>query len=91
MATTLSLTTYLQRTSILNGLTTNPAVRTAAASIFPAVLVTQGKYSDIPLNSLLQNLDLTVWAPLLAVLLFSTEGTRIPRKWNHHGGFRLAI
>lgn len=42
VASVLSLTTYLQRTSILKGLTTNPAVRDAAAAIFPAVLVTQG-------------------------------------------------
>jgi Na+-driven multidrug efflux pump len=37
----LSLTTYFQRDSILKGLTTNPAIRSAAAGIFPVVLVTQ--------------------------------------------------
>ena len=42
VATGLSLTTYLQRSSILKGLTTNLEVRNAAASIFPVVLITQG-------------------------------------------------
>ena len=41
VATTLSLSTYLRRDWILAGLTTNPAVQTAAAAIFPAVLATQ--------------------------------------------------
>jgi Na+-driven multidrug efflux pump len=41
VATTLSLTTFLQRSSILKGLTSNIAVRDAAASIFPVVLITQ--------------------------------------------------
>lgn len=41
VATALSLTTYLQRTSILKGLTTNLAVRGAATAVFPAVLATQ--------------------------------------------------
>jgi hypothetical protein len=41
VATLLSLTTYLQRTSILRGLTTNPDVYNCALKIFPAVLVTQ--------------------------------------------------
>jgi len=43
VATALSLTTYLQRASILRGLTTNLAVRGAAAAIFPVVLITQGE------------------------------------------------
>lgn len=43
VATGLSLTTWLQKESILNGLTTNPDIRAAAASIMPIVLVTQGK------------------------------------------------
>lgn len=37
----LSLSTFWRRDMILAGLTTNAAVRTAAASIFPAVLATQ--------------------------------------------------
>lgn len=41
VATLLSLTTYLQRTSILRGLTTSPQVYDCALKIFPAVLVTQ--------------------------------------------------
>lgn len=41
VATTLSLTTYLQKDSILRGLTTNAAIRDASAIIFPAVLLTQ--------------------------------------------------
>ena len=41
VASLLSLTTFLQRDSVLRGLTTNPAVRDASAAIFPAVLVTQ--------------------------------------------------
>lgn len=45
VAATLSLTTYLQRASILKGLTTSLAVQEAAAAIFPAVLVTQGRVS----------------------------------------------
>ena len=41
VATVLSLTTFVQRDSILSGLTTNVAVQHAAAAIFPAVLLTQ--------------------------------------------------
>lgn len=41
VASLLSLTTFLQRDSVLAGLTTNVAVRQASAAIFPAVLVTQ--------------------------------------------------
>lgn len=41
MATALSLTTFLQRDSVLRGLTTNQAVRDASAAIFPVVLTTQ--------------------------------------------------
>lgn len=41
VATVLSLTTYLQQTSILRGLTTNLQVRAASQAIFPVVLVTQ--------------------------------------------------
>ncbi|KAG7364417.1 MATE efflux family protein [Nitzschia inconspicua] len=41
VATTLSLTTFLQRDSVLRGLTTNVAVQKASATIFPAVLTTQ--------------------------------------------------
>jgi Na+-driven multidrug efflux pump len=41
VAAALSLTTFLQQDSILRGLTTNRAIRSAAASIFPAVLLTQ--------------------------------------------------
>lgn len=45
VASTLALTTYFNRASILQSLTTNVPVREAAAGIFPAVLVTQGVYS----------------------------------------------
>ena len=41
VATGLSLTTFLQKESILRGLTTNLAIREASAVIFPAVLLTQ--------------------------------------------------
>lgn len=41
VATALSLTTFLQRDKVLQGLTTSTAVQSAAASVFPAVLVTQ--------------------------------------------------
>lgn len=41
VAALLSLTTFLQRDSVLSGLTTNEAVRSASAAIFPAVLTTQ--------------------------------------------------
>ena len=41
VATVLSLVTFAQRESVLRGLTTNVAIRQAAASIFPVVLVTQ--------------------------------------------------
>jgi len=41
VATLLSITTFLQRDSVLRGLTTNEAVRDASAAIFPAVLLTQ--------------------------------------------------
>jgi putative MATE family efflux protein len=41
VATLLSLSTYLRRDWILKGLTTNVSVQAAAATIFPAVLVTQ--------------------------------------------------
>ena len=41
VATILSLTTYWRRDWILASLTTDPAIRAAAASIFPVVLLTQ--------------------------------------------------
>ena len=41
VATGLSLTTFLQKDSILRGLTTNTAIREASSVIFPAVLLTQ--------------------------------------------------
>jgi Na+-driven multidrug efflux pump len=41
IAAALSLTTYFQKASVLRGLTNNPAVQSAAAAIFPAVLLTQ--------------------------------------------------
>lgn len=41
VATALSLVTYIQRVSVMNGLTSNPAVRETALAIFPAVLATQ--------------------------------------------------
>lgn len=41
VAMTLSLVTFLRRDAILAGLTTNTAVQSVAATIFPAVLATQ--------------------------------------------------
>jgi putative MATE family efflux protein len=41
VATIISLSTYFRRDWILKGLTTNTSVQAAAASIFPAVLLTQ--------------------------------------------------
>lgn len=43
VATGLSLLTYFNRVSLMNGLSTNPAVVAASLAIFPAVLATQGK------------------------------------------------
>ena len=43
VAFSLSLLTYFQRFSVMQGLTSNPAVQNAAIAIFPAVLTTQGK------------------------------------------------
>lgn len=43
VATSLSLMTYFQRHSVMQGLTSNPLVRDASLAIFPAVLATQGK------------------------------------------------
>jgi putative MATE family efflux protein len=69
VAAALSLTTYLQRDSVLRGLTTNLAVRQASAAIFPAVLVTQVfKGLAYPVNGVLMGgLDwvfsmITMWA-----------------------------
>ena len=44
VATGLSLLTFFQRESVMQGLTTNPAIRDASLAIFPAVLATQGKF-----------------------------------------------
>ena len=44
VALTLSTVTFLQRGSVLKGLTSSLDVRRAAEVIFPAVLVTQGKF-----------------------------------------------
>lgn len=41
VAAVLSLTTYFKQDSILRSLTTNAAIRDAASTIFPVVLVTQ--------------------------------------------------
>lgn len=54
VATTLSLSTYFQRDAVLKGLTSNALVRETAASIFPAVLVTQVlKGLAYPVNGIL--------------------------------------
>ena len=42
VASALSLLTFFQRKSVMQGLTSNPAVRDAGLAIFPAVLATQG-------------------------------------------------
>lgn len=53
VATGLSLTTYLQKTKVLAGLTSNVAVREAAAGIMPAVLATQvAKGLAYPVNGI---------------------------------------
>jgi len=53
VATGLSLTTFLQRTKVLAGLTSNVAVREAAAAIMPAVLATQvAKGLAYPVNGI---------------------------------------
>ena len=46
VASALSLLTYFQRQSVMQGLTSNPAVRDAALAIFPAVLATQGEFKQ---------------------------------------------
>lgn len=54
VATALSISTYLNRTKILAGLTTNIAVQEAAAVIFPVVLLTQVlKGLAYPVNGIL--------------------------------------
>ena len=53
VATGLSLTTYLQKSKVLAGLTSNLAVREAAAGIMPAVLATQvAKGLAYPVNGI---------------------------------------
>jgi hypothetical protein len=49
VATSLSLLTFFQRKSVMQGLTSNVAVRDAGLAIFPAVLATQGecKFLDV--------------------------------------------
>ncbi len=42
VATSLSFLTFFNRVSVMNGLTSNPAVVDASLAIFPAVLTTQG-------------------------------------------------
>jgi Na+-driven multidrug efflux pump len=50
----LSITTFLQRDSILKGLTTNLAIRDAAKAIFPIVLATQtAKGLCYPVNGII--------------------------------------
>lgn len=44
VASGLSLVTFLKRKSVMQGLTTNPAIRDASLAIFPAVLATQGEF-----------------------------------------------
>lgn len=44
VATALSLLTFFNRVSVMNGLTSNPAIVDASLAIFPAVLATQGKF-----------------------------------------------
>jgi putative MATE family efflux protein len=72
VATMLSWTTYLQRSSILMGLTTNLDIRSAAAGIFPAVLLTQVlKGLAYPLNGIIMGgLDwkFSMWCMWLANL-----------------------
>jgi len=70
VATLLSLTTYLQRNSILMGLTTNLDIRNAASTIFPVVLLTQVlKGLAYPLNGIIMGgLDwkFSMWCMWLA-------------------------
>jgi Na+-driven multidrug efflux pump len=42
VASGLSLLTYFQQETIIQGLTSNPSIRAASLAIFPAVLATQG-------------------------------------------------
>ena len=44
VATSLSLLTFFQRQSVMQGLTSDPSVRAASLAIFPAVLATQGQF-----------------------------------------------
>lgn len=44
VASALSISTYLQRSNILSGLTSSPAIKEVSLAIFPAVLATQGEF-----------------------------------------------
>ena len=46
VAGSLSMLTYFQRESVLRGLTTDAGIREASRVIFPAVLITQGKFNS---------------------------------------------
>mmetsp|Transcript_13937 Transcript_13937/g.21161 ORF Transcript_13937/g.21161 Transcript_13937/m.21161 type:complete len:206 (+) Transcript_13937:828-1445(+) len=82
VATLLSVTTYLQRATILGGLTTNPAIQAASAAIFPVVLLTQVfKGLAYPVNGILMGgLDwkftmVTMWvANIICVGMVSFGG-----------------
>jgi Na+-driven multidrug efflux pump len=67
IATSLSLTTYLQQGSILNGLTTNLDIRAASAAIFPVVLLTQVfKGLAYPVNGIIMG-SCDWWFTMLAM------------------------
>ncbi|KAL3922730.1 MAG: hypothetical protein SGILL_002050 [Bacillariaceae sp.] len=88
VATVLSLTTYLQKDSVLRGLTTNMNVQKAAAAIFPAVLTTQVfKGLAYPVNGIIMGgLDwvftmITMWAAnfvCVGMIKFWSIGGAVP-------------
>ena len=51
VAAGLSLLTFFQQESVMQGLTTNPAIRDASLAIFPAVLATQGEFYLCVMNN----------------------------------------
>lgn len=100
VATALSISTYLNRTKILAGLTTNIAVQEAAAVIFPVVLLTQVlKGLAYPVNGILMGgLDwfysmLVMWlANFACVGLLNFSGLLPPLfPWDKYGGLWLLL
>lgn len=89
----LSLVTYLQRDSVLRGLTTNLPIREAAASIFPAVLTTQGTSIVFCCIALCLHkrvsLEKNATGALLDIL--SSQRSSLSSEWYYYGWSRLEV